>query len=125
MNGKLSYSILRGDGFEAFDIDSSTGLITTNANLDQLTQSEVTLKIRARDSPDTGVPRWVNEDATVTVSVNFSQVFVMSLRIASSQLAHCDVWWEKDRDVEKNNIDVLPTWFYKRCFNVDQSTLIL
>ena len=75
-NGKVSYSILRGDDYEAFDINSSTGLITTTENLNHLTLSKVTLKISARDSPDTGVPRWVKENAIVTVSANCPQIFI-------------------------------------------------
>ncbi|XP_046358556.2 protocadherin Fat 4-like [Haliotis rufescens] len=65
--GSPVYSIQGGDLNNQFTIDSSTGRVTTVANLDRETKASYDLVIKAKESGDTGT-------ATVTLTVTITDV---------------------------------------------------
>lgn len=64
-NGDVSYSIVDGVGKFRFDIDSSTGYVSTTTSLDRETQNTYTLNLQTRDGGSP--PRITNSTLIVTV----------------------------------------------------------
>lgn len=52
-NGEVSYSIIRGDNLNQFDVDEKTGYVSVAGDLDRETISSYVLEILAKDN---GVP---------------------------------------------------------------------
>ncbi|KAM4544779.1 protocadherin Fat 3 [Odontesthes bonariensis] len=68
VNGRITYSILKGDRSNQFWIDPVTGLLKVNKRLDRELISRYTLSVQAFDS---GSPAM---SSTVTVNINISDV---------------------------------------------------
>lgn len=65
INAQIYYSIVSGDAFDWFDIDSDTGLVTLKGRLDRERTGAIELKIAARDGGPN--PRWAYTQLKVIV----------------------------------------------------------
>ena len=65
-HGQIEYLILRGNSFQYFTLNSTTGAITANNNLDRETISSVTLVVEARDR---GTPQTRSDHTNVTITI--------------------------------------------------------
>ena len=66
-NSNIIYSIQSGNEAGAFTIDPATGVITTTANVSEITEAKLTLTVVARDSSVQGEALETKQFCTVTV----------------------------------------------------------